>query len=203
MHIHDSRSIGEQVGSGFRLSAFLLLTLALIGFLFVSTLLLSSRTVNLLSRFPVSGRFLGLCGLMALCALMFFTVQYWAKWFFGFLGYVILKSFAGFLAGRTPSMPSHVAPRTLFLEMFLASIAQAIVWRKYIHRVPSQIETLGLIAAVVSWSFGFMLDSNAPMWVGTGTLCSAQLINWGMQEVFERRERKAALARRQLGQTAR
>jgi hypothetical protein len=48
-----------------------------------------------------------------------------------------------------------------------------------------------------------MLDSNAPIWVGTGTLCSAQLINWGMQEVFERRERKAALARRQLGQTAR
>ncbi|HET8888834.1 MAG TPA: hypothetical protein VFQ41_08015 [Candidatus Angelobacter sp.] len=177
--------------------------MALILLLLVSTLLLIGRTVNLASRFPLSGQFLGGCALAALCALMFFTVQYWVKWFFGVLGYIILRSFAAFLAGRTLSTPSQAFPRTLFLEMVLVSLAQATLCWKYLTRVPRHMEAVGLVAVVVSWSFGLVLNSNIPMWIGTGALCSAQLIDWRAQEVLERRKRKVALARRQPGQTAR
>lgn len=202
MNFGNGRSVGEQVESGFRIAGFLLLAIVFAGFLLCSAQLLAGRPLNLLSRYPVSGRLFGACLLTALCGLLFFTVQYWAKWFFGFLVYVIFRSFFGLLAGFTVNVRPFPGIRLRFLGMFLTSLAQAVLCWKYIDRFPRRIEVIGLIAVVVSWSFVFTLDSSTALVIGAGALGTAQLISWRTQALTEKRKRRAAWARREQGQAA-
>jgi len=145
----DKRTVWQQARSGFRLAGFVLLTFALCLLFLFSTILLTGRGQN---RTPVH-ELLGGCGLLAIATVMFFSVRYWAKWYFAMLVYISFKLSLSLLLGRTPSVPSIVRPRLEFLEYFIVIVAMAVLCFRYVDQVLRRIETLGLIALVISFGF--------------------------------------------------
>ena len=104
-------------------------------------------------------RFVGLCGLLAVSTIMLITARRWAKWFVALLGYMILKLAVSALLGRTPSVPSIMRPRLVFLE-FLAVLAfAAILCARYLTHAPRKLETVALVGLVVALSFSTISDS--------------------------------------------
>ena len=101
---------------------------------------------------------------------MSFSVRYWAKWFVGFLGYLIFKLAISLLMGRTPSVPSIARPRLVFLEYLVTSVAAMSLCLRYARHVPRRMETLGVIGLVVSFAFGIDYNSPVPVLVGLSLL---------------------------------
>jgi hypothetical protein len=171
VNIRDKRTIGEQVRSGFRLTGWILLTLV-----FAFLVLGSTTFVVGKSDFtqPIY-RFIGACGLIATSVAMFLTVRHWVKWFFGALVYVALKAVIALLLGFSPSVPSLVHPRSLFLGLLiLAAVAAALCFR-YLSHAPRKIEAAGLVGLVIALSFTTVCDSNLPFIVGVVVLGLIQL----------------------------
>lgn len=166
MNIRDKRTIGEQVRSGFRLTGWILLTL-------VFALLVLGSTAFVLGKSDFTQpiyRFIGACGLIATSAVMFLTVRHWVKWFFGALVYVAFKAAISLLLGFSPSVPSLIRPRFLFLELLiLAALAAALCFR-YLSHAPRKIEAVGLVGLVIALSFAAACDSNLPFLVGVVVL---------------------------------
>ncbi|HME35131.1 MAG TPA: hypothetical protein VKF84_07825, partial [Candidatus Sulfotelmatobacter sp.] len=101
---------------------------------------------------------------------MFFTVRHWVKWFFGALVYFAFKAAISLFLGFSPSVPSLVRPRPLFLELFvLAAVAAALCFR-YLSHAPRKVEAAGLVGLVIALSFTTVCDSNLPFIVGIGVL---------------------------------
>lgn len=166
MNIRDKRTIGEQVRSGFRLAGWILFTLA-----FAFLVLGSTTFVVGKSDFthPIY-RFIGACGLIATSVVMFLTVRHWVKWFFGALVYVAFKAAIALLLGFSPSVPSIVHPRPLFLELLvLAAVAAALCFR-YLSHAASKVEAAGLVGLVIALSFATVCDSNLPFVSGVAVL---------------------------------
>jgi hypothetical protein len=180
VNIRDRRTIGEQIRSGFRLAAWILLAFALFVVLLGSTFLLTAKGENP----TVFHRFLGACGLVSTATAMFFSVRYWAKWFVGLLGYLIFKLAISLLMGRTPSVPSIARPRLVILEYLVTSVAAMWLCLRYAGHVPRRIETLGLIGLVVSFAFGIVYDSPVPVLVGLSFLGSSQLGEYWWRQHF-------------------
>jgi len=121
-------------------------------------------------------RVLGGFGLLAISAVMFITVRRWVKWFFGVLGYLVLKTAVSLILGFTPSTPSLFRPRLLFLEFLVVLGIAAALCIRYLTRAPRIIETAALVGLVVALSFSVISDSILPAFVATVVLGIIQLI---------------------------
>jgi hypothetical protein len=200
MNLRDERSVREQVGAGLRLAGFVFLTFALFLLLMMSTVLLVNGSEGFLGKqyLPhLDPRIIGSSGLIALALLMFVTAKYWAKWFVGFLGYVLLKTiFLPLFVSRSHSVPSALAPRFWFIELLLILIALAALSLKYVERIPRKIEALGLITVVVAFSFFLALNSTIPLLVGMVTLGLAQAADLALVRHRSRDVRKGPPAPR-------
>jgi hypothetical protein len=183
LNISDERSISEQVKSGFRLAGFVLLTLVFVYALLFSAALLENQGTLAQSFDRRLAIFLGSTGLLVLSVLMFLTVRYWAKWFFGFLGYSTFNAFFFLVAGPTSRL--HTT-RSDAGAMLLILLAITVLCLKYAARVPRKVESIGLVAAILALSFGLTLNSFIPMLLGGGALGLAQLVDWRWQILHRR-----------------
>jgi hypothetical protein len=122
VNIRDERTIAEQIKSGFRITGWFLLAMALIVFVLGSTAVRLGKS----EYAPHVHRILGLCGLLAASTAMFVTVRRWAKWLVGMLGYLILKTAVGVFLGSTPSG----LPRTewYFLEWLVVFVLAMVMY---------------------------------------------------------------------------
>lgn len=173
MNIRDQRSVAEQIRSGFRLTVFILLTFFIVGLLLISTgyVLAQARGVGYRAG--------GMCGLAILFVFLWATTRYWAKWFFGFLGYSILKLSGFLLLGLFAPSHSGIHPLRWIIEgLVLLMLVSGLLMACLIRRQPSGIESVGLTAVVVSLSFWMVTQSNLPLLIGTSALAVAELITW-------------------------
>jgi hypothetical protein len=169
MNFHDTRTVGEQVKSGFRIAALILLAFALVAALLPSTVLLVGKGSNP----QLSGQMLGGAGLIGISVLMFFTVRSWAKWFVVFLSWVIIRS-----AIAAP-LSSRSTPAWWILELLLILVALfALSMGAALRQDPEKVETVGLIIAALSLSFATVLVSYVPLLIAVGALALARLITW-------------------------
>ena len=171
VNLRDKRTIGEQIKSGVRLAGWILLTLAFICLVLVSTAFLVGKGNH---TQPVY-RLLGACGLLAASIAMFITVRLWAKWFVGVVGYMILKVAVSLLLGRTPSVPSIARPRVVFLEFLVALVFALLLCVRYLTHAPREVETLGLVGLVIALSFSVIYDSSLPIFAAAAVLGTIQL----------------------------
>jgi hypothetical protein len=98
---------------------------------------------------------------------MFVSTNYWAKWFFGALGYITLK--AAFFVLFRP----HNLLNTQFLLLFI--IALVLCGRCILNRSLHYVEKAGLVVLVLGLSFSLLLDSARPLLAGALTLALAHL----------------------------
>jgi len=184
VQIRDKRPLREQIKSGFRLAGWVLLTLVFIFLVLVSTAMVVGKGNYSHSIY----RFVGLCGLLAVSTIMLITARRWAKWFVALLGYMILKLAVSALLGRTPSVPSIMRPRLVFLE-FLAVLAfAAILCARYLTHAPRKLETVALVGLVVALSFSTISDSSLP------TLAAALVL--GLVQLAHARWAKRLISRK-------
>ena len=173
VNLRDKRTIGEQIKSGFRLAGWILLTLAFICLVLVSTASLVGKGNGNYTQ--PTHRILGVCGLLATSTAMFITVRRWAKWFVGVLGYMILKLAVSLLLGRTPSVPSITRPRLAFLEFLVVLVFALLLCARYLTHTPRTVETVGLVGLVIALSFSVIYDSSLPIFAGVAVLGIIQL----------------------------
>src|ERR1700693_6034528 len=136
VNIRDERTSSEQIKSGFRLGRWVLLTLAF----FFAVLGRINLFVGRGDPPQASYRVLGACGLVATSSVMFVTVRRWVKWLLGYLVYFALKATIAFLLGFTPSVPSIVRPRPIFLELLLLRWLAAALFVRYLTHAPRKLE---------------------------------------------------------------
>jgi hypothetical protein len=121
-------------------------------------------------------RVVGTCGLLAASIVMFITVRYWAKWFVGALGYLVINVAVGLLLGRTPSVPSIAASRWVFLQLLVLLVLALVLSVRYLSRTPLSLERVGLVALVLALSFSMMMNSNLPLVIAVAVLGLIQLL---------------------------
>jgi hypothetical protein len=172
VNISDERTGGEQIKSGFRLGGWVLLTLAFIFAILGSINLFVGKGDHPQAIYRV----LGACGLVTASSVMFVTVRRWVKWLFGYLVYFALKATIAFLLGFTPSVPSIVRPRLIFLRLLLLLVLAAALCVRYLTHAPRKIEAAGLVVLVIAISFSMVYDSNLPLLAGVALLGLTQLI---------------------------
>jgi hypothetical protein len=113
-------------------------------------------------------RVLSLIGVIALSALMFATTKFWAKWFFGALGYWSVKS--------AVSLIHHHEPwRMQFFLLFL--IALVLCGRFALQDHHSTMAKAALVTLAVTLCFSLVLDSSLPFLGGVVTFALAQLLS--------------------------
>jgi hypothetical protein len=106
---------------------------------------------------------------------MFLTVRHWVKWFFGALVYIALKAAIAFLLGFSPSVPSLIRPRPLFLELLVLAAVAAVLCFRYLSHAPRKAEAAGLVGLVIALSLTTVCDSNLPFVAGIIVLGLIQL----------------------------
>jgi hypothetical protein len=96
--------------------------------------------------------------------LLLATVHWWAKWFFAVCCLTTLRAVGMGALGRTISVPSIAAPRSLFAE--LASISAAMVFLSYrfVSVRPNSLDSVCLVGAVIATVYSLL--SNKPIrWI--------------------------------------
>lgn len=171
VNIRDKRTVGEQIKSGFRLAGWVLLTLAFIFLVLISTASLAGKGDYTQPIYRV----LGLCGLLATSAVMFITVRHWVKWFVGVLGYMVVKTAISLLLGFTPSAPSITRPRLVSLEFLVVLVFATVLCARYLTHIPRTVETVGLVGLVITLGFSVIYDSSLPILAAVTVLGMIQL----------------------------
>lgn len=175
MNIRDERTIGEQVRSGFRLAGWLLLTLAVAGLILRSDMVLIDRSAVTIYRIAA------VCGLALAIALLFVSVERWAKWFVGALGYWIVKAVLTLVFRPSGWLLQYAV---LFVCAFALCARFAL---NETHE--SVVEKLGMVFVVIALSFSLSLDSPRSLLVGVVALALTQLIS----HVFRTPHKRAGL----------
>jgi hypothetical protein len=98
-------------------------------------------------------------GLMLMClaaGVLWFTVDLWPKWLFGFCAANVLRCAAMGLVGRAISYPSTQAPRAFFWEM--AGILAVMTFELYpfLHERPKLIERFSLILVPIALAYSLL-----------------------------------------------
>jgi ABC-type enterochelin transport system permease subunit len=169
VNIRDDRTIAEQIKSGFRIAAWFLLAMALIGFVLGSTAMLLGKS-GYAQHFH---RVLGLCGLLGASTAMFVTASRWAKWLVGLLGYLILKTAFVLFLGSLPS--GAYINRPQFLESLVVLVLAMVLCVRYVTHAPRPLEGAALVGLVVASSFSVISESSLPGIAGVAGLGLIQI----------------------------
>ncbi len=165
MNVRDERTVGEQIKSGFRLVGWILLTLAVLWALLIST----GAVLNKTAHPSLVVRAAGACGLVAISILLFVSTQYWAKWFVGFLGLYAFKS----------AFAMVLSPKSLYLQILLLLIpAFVLCARCVLNNIPRNIEKLGFVMLVLTLGSTLVLDSTLPLLIGVATFALIELASY-------------------------
>ena len=160
----------RQAISGFRLAGWVLFTLA---FLFLLLGCMAALLGKSSYSQPIHRIVAGIVCLVQ-SAIMLRWVNYWLKWFMGFLGYAAIKLAFGAVFGFSSSVPRVVAPRIVFLGGLLSvALAIAACWR-FLNRLPDGAEKLALVLLAISFCLWITLDSVAPIITGSALLFAVQ-----------------------------
>src|SRR5260370_18554558 len=116
------------------------------------------------------------------------TVRLWVKWFFGLSGYHILNVENIFVLGFTPSLPSIVRQRLIFLEFLVTLVIAPALCTRYLNHAPNKLESAGLVGMVIALSFSIVCDSNVSILAGAAVLGLIQFVNgrrgFGVRRLF-------------------
>jgi hypothetical protein len=93
---------------------------------------------------------IGIVMIVVAIAILFFTVRYWAKWFFGFCSANVLRILVMAVSGRTTSVPSIAAPRIVFLEAAGAMAVMAVLTFRFVNHRPNRVDAVCLVGALVA-----------------------------------------------------
>jgi hypothetical protein len=101
---------------------------------------------------------------MVFCSvgLLLLTVHRWAKWFFAACCGNAIRFLAMAILGRTSSVPSIPAARTVFmLAAGIAAVMGFLTYRFTIHN-PNRVDAICLVAALAATVYSIL--SAAPLW---------------------------------------
>ena len=150
----------EEVKSGVRLALTAVgLVVGLV--LGISTLLLGFRLIETDKR----GQALwGTVMVLFIAVVLWATVAYWAKWFFGVCCLFTLRSTIAGLLGRTVSVPSMVAPRIVFAEFVGVFAAMSMLSYRFVEKKPNWLDAICLVGASLAVAHS-LIDKGPIRWM--------------------------------------
>jgi hypothetical protein len=144
-----------EVKSGSRLAFIMLGAIVTVSVLVTGLRLLGS---------PGKGLVAGIGMVLVVTILLLATVHWWAKWFFAACCLTTLRAVVMGALGRTISVPSIAAPRTLFAEIACVSAAMAFLSYRFVSVRPNSLDSVCLVGAVTATAYSLL--SNKPIrWI--------------------------------------
>jgi hypothetical protein len=145
-----------DVKSGSRLALTMVGTIVTISVLVTGLLLLGAPGKR--------GLVVGIGMVLGVTILLFETVHRWAKWFFAACCFITLRAVVMCALGRTISVPSIAAPRSLFAEIACISAAMAFLSHRFVRAGPNSLDAVCLAGAVTATVYSLL--SNEPIrWI--------------------------------------
>jgi hypothetical protein len=111
--------------------------------------------------------------------ILWFTVDRWAKWFFGVCCVTALRAIVMSALGRTMSVPSIVAPRSYLVGLAAASALMAFLSYKFVGAKPDNLESVCLVGALTAIVNLFVNTSRVSTLVSTIVAFSLLSLSWG------------------------
>jgi hypothetical protein len=159
---------GGPVISSPRLALAMLGAIVLISVLATGLLLLSSGRRG--------GLALGVGMVLVVCVVLLVTAGRWAKWFFAACCLTTLRAVVMGTLGRTISVPSIAAPRSLFAEIAGISAVMAFLSYRFVSARPNSLDSVCLVGAVTATVYSLLSDKPI-RWISMAVLllgvCSA------------------------------
>jgi len=135
------------------------LALAMLGAIVVVSVL-TTGLLLLGARGPrrQEGLVLGIGMVLVVTILLLATVHLWAKWFFAACCLTTLRAVVMGALGRTISVPSIAAPRSLFAEIAGISAVMAFLSYRFVSARPNSLDSLCLVGAVTTTVYSLISD---------------------------------------------
>ena len=112
----------------------------------------------LLSSRGKGGLALGIGMVLVVCVVLLVTAARWAKWFFAACCLTTLRAVVMVVLGRTISVPSIAAPRSLFAEIAGISAAMALLSFRFVSARPNSLDSVCLVGAVTATLYSLISD---------------------------------------------
>lgn len=132
------------------------LALAMLGAIVVISVLATG--LLLLGSDGRGGLALGIGMVLAVTILLLATVRWWAKWFFAACCLTTLRAVVMGALGRTISVPSLAAPRSLFAEVAGVSAVMTLLSYRFVSVRPNSLDSVCLVGAVTATVYSLLSD---------------------------------------------
>jgi hypothetical protein len=132
------------------------LALAILGAIVVLGVL--ARGLRLLSSGGKGGLALGIGIVLVVTSLLLATVRWWAQWYFAACCLTTLRAVVMGALGRTISVPSMAAPRSLFAEVAGISAVMALLSHRFVSARPNSLDSVCLVGAVTTTVYSVLSD---------------------------------------------
>ena len=132
------------------------LALALLGAVVILGVL--GRGLRLISVGRPEDLILGIGIVLVVNILLLATVRWWAKWYFAACCLTTLRAVVMGALGRTISVPSIVAPRSLFAEVAGISAVMAFLSYRFVSARPNSLDSVCLVGAVTATVYSLLSD---------------------------------------------
>jgi hypothetical protein len=95
---------------------------------------------------------------LVITILLLATVRWWAKWYFAACCLTTLRAVVMGALGRTISVPSIAAPRSLFAEVAGISAVMAFLSYRFVSARPNPLDSVCLVGAVTATVYSMLSD---------------------------------------------
>jgi len=140
----------EELKSGVRLSLITVGAIVLVSTLVVGLRLIETRVRNRM--------LLGATIVLVVAMILRLTVARWAKWFFAACCLITLRALVMGALGRTISVPSIAASRSLFAEIAGISAAMAFLSFRFVSARPNSLDSICLVGALTATMYSLITD---------------------------------------------
>jgi len=132
------------------------LALALLGAVVILGVL--GRGLRLISIGGTENVILGIGMVLVDIILLLATVRWWARWYFAACCLTTLRAVVMGALGRTISVPSIAAPRSLFAEVAGVSAMMAFLSYRFVSARPNSLDSVCLVGAVTATVYSLLSD---------------------------------------------
>ncbi|HEY6946317.1 MAG TPA: hypothetical protein VI431_14355 [Candidatus Acidoferrum sp.] len=154
----------KEVKSGLRLAFIIVGTILTISVLGLGLRLLGAARGKSLV--------LGIGLVLAVTILLLATVRWWAKWYFAACCLTTFRAVVMGALGRTISVPSIAAPRSVFAEVAGISAVMTFLSYRFVSTKPNWLDSICLVGAVIATLYSVF--SNEPIrWIFAAVLLLA------------------------------